>query len=719
MTMKRSAKNLSGGLLLLLLLLSVLPAGAARHRVVAKKKPVRVACIGNSITYGLGLADRERQAYPAQLQQMLGQDYLVGNFGRSGTTLLRHGHRPYMAQEEFRQALQFHADIAVVHLGINDTDPRNWPNYGDEFVADYLALIDSLRQSSPGVRVLVARMTPIGHRHPRFQSGTKAWHTLIQQAIETVAKASGAELIDFHQPLYAYPQLLEDAVHPNAEGARLLAKTACQAITGNYGGPQLPMGYTDRMVLQRGVGLNIRGLANAGSRVVVCLGNQTATATANNRGEWCASLDPMEAAEGLTLSVESGGQRLVFSDVAIGEVWVCSGQSNMEFALQRAATALEDIAHAADSGLRLFDMKAQWPTSDTSWPLSALDSINHLRYFKENTTWEKSSPTTASRFSAIAWHFGRVLRDSLRVPVGLICNAVGGSPAEAWIDRNTLETAFPAILRDWLHNDFVQPWVRERAAKNLSADTTHTARHPYEPCYLFESALEPLAGYQVRGAVWYQGESNAHNVEAHEQLFPLLVESWRKFFADDKLPFYFVQLSSLNRPSWPSFRDSQLRLMKRLPGVGMAVSSDLGDSLDVHPTRKREVGERLARWPLAQVYGKQVAVSGPLFDRVEREGSSLVVSFLYADRLTTADGKAPSTFEVAELDGLFFPAKASIEGCKVRLSSPEVAHPRYVRYGWQPFTRANLVGSDRLPASTFRASIDESAEKIDESAEKK
>lgn len=690
-----------------LLLLLTLAASAAKRKSATKDRPIRVACIGNSITYGLGLANFQSDCYPSQLQQMLGSGYLVGNFGKSGTTLLRHGHRPYMEQTEFREAMNFRADIAVVHLGVNDTDPRNWPNYGDEFVADYLALIDSLRSSSPNVRILIARMTPIGDRHPRFQSGTKAWHTLIQQAIETVATVSGAELIDFHKPLYASPWMLTDAVHPNAEGAALLAKTAFEAITGDYGGLRMPPTYTDNMVLQRGVRLDIHGTANAGTPVSVTLGNQKATAMANNRGEWHAELAPMEAAEELTLTILGGKERLEFRNVAIGEVWICSGQSNMEFALQRAATAAEDIPQTNDEGLRFFDMKGRWQTNDTSWPSSALDSINHLQYFGADVAWQTSTPTTASRFSAVAYYFGRMLRDSLRVPVGLICNAVGGSPAEAWIDRNTLETQFPAILRDWLNNDFLQPWVRKRAAKNLAADTTHKARHPYEPCYLFESGIEPLSHYQLRGAIWYQGESNAHNMEAHEQLFPLLVESWRKYFGNDEMPFCFVQLSSINRPSWPSFRDSQLRLMKAVPHTFMAVSSDLGDSLDVHPTHKREIGERLARWPLSKVYGKQACPSGPLFSKVEREGSELVVSFRYADGLSTSDGKAPRCFEVAERDGLFFPAEARIEGEKVRISSSSVKKPRHVRYAWQPFTRANLVNRDQLPASTFRASIEE------------
>ena len=190
-------------------LLGVLCLAAVEMSAAGKKKqkaqPIRVACVGNSITYGTGIEDRARDSYPSQLQRMLGDKYVVGNFGKPGATLLYHGHRPYVVQKEFKEALAFKGDIAVIHLGINDTDPRNWPNYRDEFVKDYLSIMDSLRAANPKVRFILARMTPIADRHPRFISGTKQWHGEIQTAIETVARLSGAELIDFHEPLYPYP----------------------------------------------------------------------------------------------------------------------------------------------------------------------------------------------------------------------------------------------------------------------------------------------------------------------------------------------------------------------------------------------------------------------------------------------------------------------------------------------------------------------------------
>ena len=684
-------------MLLGLLILTTISASAASKR----QKTVRVACIGNSITYGTGIADCTNDSYPSQLQRLLGSNYQVGNFGKPGATLLYHGHRPYVKQEEFKEAIAFKGDIAVMHLGINDTDPRNWPNYRDEFVKDYLSIMDSLRAANPKVRIILARMTPIADRHPRFVSGTKQWHGEIQPAIETVARVSGAELIDFYEPLYPYPYLLPDAIHPNPEGAGILAKTVYSGITGDYGGLQMSQLYTDYMVLQRDMPLDIHGTANAGEKITVSISNQKATATANNQGKWSVVLKPMNAATDLTLTVEAGSAAKVYKHVAVGEVWLCSGQSNMAFMLCQADTYKRDTDNVGDPQLRLFDMKARWETYNVAWPASCLDSLNHLQYYR-STTWQPTTPDNAKWFSAIAYYYGRMLRDSLKVPVGLICNAVGGSPTEAWIDRNTLETCFPAILKNWLHNDFIQDWVRGRAAKNLTNDNTHLGRHPYEPCYLYESGILPLQKYPIKGVIWYQGESNAHNMEAHSELFKLLVGSWRSNWSNPTMPFYFVQLSSLNRPSWPWFRYSQLQLMQQIANAGMAVSSDCGDSLDVHPLRKQPIGQRLARWALNKTYGMSVTPSGPIYKGVVRSADALIVSFDYADSLCTSDGKQPSTFEIAEEEGMYYPATAVIEGNTVRLTSPEVKNPRYVRYGWQPFTRANLINGDALPASTFR-----------------
>ena len=704
-------RNLLAGALALTLVF--VPADARRKPKVEPK--IKVSCVGNSITYGMRLDDREQESYPAQLQALLGDRYEVGNFGKSGATLLRHGHRPYFEQEEFRQAMAFAGDIVVIHLGINDTDPRNWPHFQDEFVGDYLALIDSLRSVNPQARFLIARMTPIGSNHSRFISGTKTWHGQIQEAIETVAHAAGAELIDFYGPLYPYPWMFPDAVHPDAEGAGILAKTVYQGITGDYGGLQVSPMFSDHMVLPREKPFAIRGKADAGESVQVTVDGAVYQAFADNRGRWGVEVAPHPAGTGSVLRIETAKSSLVYRNVAFGDIWLCSGQSNMEFEVRQSS----DAALLPDADLRLYDMKCNWRTDNVAWPASALDSVNHLQYFAP-TRWMPASDAAIARFSAVGYAFGQMLRDSLQVPIGLICNAVGGSTTESWVDRETLETRYPAILRDWLHNDLIMEWARGRAEKNLANRPASVegygivpTRHPYEPCYNFEAGILPLDHYPITGVIWYQGESNAERVEVHEELFPLLVDSWRNYFSvipseakESLLPFYYVQLSSLNRPSWPIFRDSQRRLLESRPSLGMAVTSDLGDPIDVHYRQKRPVGERLALQALEKHYGHAVKADGPLAKEAACVGQDVYVDFYPQDALRSADGGPIVGFEVQDAaDGLFHPVAAEVSGGLVRLDCAAIRAPKTVRYAWQPYTRANLVNATGLPASTFRLPV--------------
>ena len=362
-------------------------------------------------------------------------------------------------------------------------------------------------------------------------------------------------------------------------------------------------------------------------------------------------------------------------------------------------------------------MPARARTDAVEWDDSVLRYTNELRHM-DFQGWKTATPEVVRAFSAVAFNFGRVLCDSLPdVPIGIICNAVGGSTTESWIDRTTLEWEFPNILRDWRNGDFGQPWARGRMTQNIAhaLDKESPAynalqRHPYEPAYLFEAAIAPLGHLPIKGVLWYQGESNAHNIEVHEHLFRLLEQSWRQHFArrwncefqkKPVLPFYVVQLSSLPRPSWPAFRDSQRRLADELPNTWMAVSTDLGDSADVHYRTKRPVGERLALQALHHTYGHSLVSEGPSpRSAVRGQNHTLVLRFDHADGLTCSRG-----FELASSDGLFYPADIKIEGDKILLSSPAVKNPVVVRYGWSGFTDADLRNAQGLPASTFQMSV--------------
>ncbi len=663
----------------------------------------KVACVGNSVTYGYLVPDREVNCYPAKLQKFLGQGYQVGNFGHSGATLLNKGHRPYMSLPEFKQALAFNPDIVIIHLGLNDTDPRNWANYREEFMPDYSALIDSFKAVNPKAEFFVARMSPIFHWHPRFQSGTRDWYWQIQKAIEQVAKNNNATLIDFQEPLYDKPHLMPDALHPDAEGAELLAECVYGAITGIYGGLQMPAIYSDNMILQRRENLLIKGKANANEKVQVQIGKQKKSTVAGKDGNWSVELEPMEAGGPYTLSVSAPSKKLSFSNVLIGEVWLCSGQSNMRWRVNQAVEKDELTKHAASHPqIRIFDMQPRWETYAVEWDSTVLDDLNNLKYFKEDG-WLVADSNSVQLTSAIGYSFAKALSDSLNVPVGIIHNAVGGSPIESWIDRTTLEFALPRILYNWKQNDHIQDWVRGRAALNIKKAKNPLQRHPYEPVYLYESGIKPLQSFPIKGVLWYQGESNANNTELHEILFPLLIDSWRGNWGKE-LPFYYVQLSSLNRPSWPLFRDSQRRLLQARPHLGMVVSSDRGDSLDVHPRQKMVIGERMANLALFDTYNKAVIPSGPLYSDVVLKKDHALISFDYAEGLGTSDGKAPVCFEIADESGVYYPAEAVIINDQVKVWNNKVRNPKYVRYGWQPFTRANLVNKAGYPASTFQTS---------------
>jgi sialate O-acetylesterase len=667
---------------------------------------IKVACLGNSVTYGLTLKNPQVSSYPSQLQKLLGGKYLVKNFGHSGATLLRRGHNPYYKTNEFQEALAFLPDIVIIHLGLNDTDPRDWPNYRDEFAADYSFLVDTFRKVNSKVKIFICRLSPIFSDHPRFKSGTRDWFWQIQSLISQIAIANKVELLDFHSKLYSRPDLFPDALHPNEEGASILARIAYQKITGDFGSLQLASVFASHMVVQRNHPIKFYGTADAGQKIVANFNGKQQTIFANDNGEWKAEFPAVSAGGPFTASFSSVDKNIILNDIFSGEVWLCSGQSNMYFALGSAISDKEEMAVAEkDKSLRFLKMKPIAETNDYAWDSATLQNVNELKYF--SGTWEKCDSSKAKDFSAIAYYFGKKLRQALHVPIGLIEVAVGGSTTESWIDRYTMEH-HPVLeneLTNWRRSDFFQPWTRERADTNLKNAMNPRQRHPYEPCYNFEAGIESLVGFPIAGVIWYQGESNAHNVELHETVFPELVKSWRSQWGYS-FPFYYVQLSSLNRPSWPSFRFSQFQLLKKVPYSGMAVSSDVGDPGNVHPKQKKPVGERLARLALHFTYGrKNIVPYGPVPARAIKSGDQIVVSFSYDNRLKTSDAKPLRGFRLVDERGFEKEVKAYIQNNKVMIPIEKNTKPVTVLYAWQPYSDANLVNSDNLPASTFKLYI--------------
>ena len=671
----------------------------------AQKTKLKVACIGDSVTAGYLLSDATNESYPSQLQILMGGQYEVKNFGYSGATLLKKGSTPYFKTKECVDAIAYRPDIAIIHLGLNDTDPRNWPNYNEEFDTDYSWLIDTLKKQNPAIKIYICRLTPIFNEHPRFKSGTRDWFWQIQSHIPNIARANQVGFIDLHEKLYHRPDLFPDALHPTKEGATILAKTVYENITQNYGGLKLAAVFTDNMVLQRNQPIPVYGTATGGDEIEVTFKQQKKNVIADEYGKWKITFPAMTQGGPYEMTIQSKETKIILKNILVGDVWFCSGQSNMAFQLQNSENgAIEVKKTIANSTIRLFNAKPIRETDETAWDTATLVKTNQLQFFSGN--WSVCDSTSVKDFSAIAYYFGKNIAHEENVPVGLIQVTVGGSPIESWIDRYTLEhdDKIVDVLTNWQKSDFIMPWVRERANLNLKNATNVKQRHPYDPCYNFEAGVDAFTKFPIKGVIWYQGESNAHNVDLYEHLMPKLVESWRKSWASN-LPFYYVQLSSIDRPTWPAFRDAQNRLQNKIPNSHMAISMDYGDSINVHPIKKKEVADRLALLALRYTYGKAVIANGPSVLNAIQKGESIIVSFAFAKQLSTSDKKELIGFELVNDKGIHIQTKATIVKNQVLITIPKDEKIKTVLYAWKPFTIANLVNEAHLPCSTFKQEL--------------
>ncbi|MDR2980848.1 MAG: sialate O-acetylesterase, partial [Puniceicoccales bacterium] len=480
------------------------------------------------------------------------------------------------------------------------------------------------------------------------------------------------------------------------------------------------------MVCQRESPVTIWGTGQAGKNVEVYFQDARIKVTCGADGKWEATLPPMKACSTpAELKVESEGGRLVLKDILVGDVWICAGQSNMEWPLSRDLNAKDSLASAEISGLRLlnYSYPGQYRYANP-FTEAEIARLVPEKFFQGQ--WQVSSSKSAAPFSAAGFYFGKKIHAEVDVPVGMVNYAIGGSPIETWISTEALarDARFrDKVNQDWLTNPAMDSWVRQRGREQLRGVPKEALGqrpsgpiHSYAPGIAFEWGPGRIARFPVKGFLWYQGESNSleePRVAEYRALFKILVDDWRACWKQPKAPFYWVQLSSISEKHyksqfWPRFRNDQRLSMSDIENGGMAVCSDAGAERDVHPRNKKVVGERLAAWALNQVYGKAVVPSGPLPQKVSREGKALKIVFTYADGgLKTSDGQPPREFEVAGKDGKFFPAEATIRNGSVEVISSRVPSPRKVRYGWIPFSRGNLVNSAGLPASTFEVEISE------------
>ena len=495
----------------------------------------------------------------------------------------------------------------------------------------------------------------------------------------------------------------------------------------------LPDVFGDHMVMQAGLELPIWGTAAPGSQVEIFLGQEKKTVITSVNGDWETRFAPRDASfEPTVLTVRSGGKSIEFRDVVVGEVWVCAGQSNMEWSVADSNGGLDEIDASQAQNLRLLNLVGGARGVSGSYGVQELDRLEPSRY--SQGAWEKASPNSVGRFSAVAWFFAVELQKKLNVPVGVICPAVGGTPTEAWVPVDAL-TSDP-ILRglvsgNWLDNGRLSQFCRERGEQNLARAMQSGElipgndlgpHHAFKPGFMWQAGVEPLVPYAIRGFVWYQGESNAETPErAIEQslLFPLLITQWRDAWNQGELPFLFVQLPALNRPDWPLFREVQRRVQKKVPNVGMAVTMDLGHRSNVHPTQKRSVARRLVGLALSSTYSmeEEALYAGPVVTKVKIEGRSVILDFANVGQgLEASDAQELRHFEISGPDGTFFSALAIIVGRqRVKVESDNVMNPQAVRYGWEPFPEPelNLTNSKGIPASPFSTLSDQELYKVE------
>ena len=500
----------------------------------------------------------------------------------------------------------------------------------------------------------------------------------------------------------------------------LMLASSWFAATAAVAEVRLPALFSDNMVLQREAKVPIWGAAEPGEQVTVTLGNQRVTGVADSQGRWKVEIGPLTAGGPFEITV-SGRNTITIHNVVVGEVWIGSGQSNMTMAVGNSPRAWggvlngeQEIAAANFPMIRQFNVKravAGQPQDDTQGQ------------------WLAASPETAGEFTAVGFFFARELHKALGVAIGLIHSSWGGTPAEAWTRTAALaaEPELASIVKDWKQKLAHYPKSLEKFRQEL--DEWHQASlkadaegksappppqfpadprsNPWRAAGLFNGMIAPLAPYAIRGAIWYQGESNDNRAYQYRKLFPVMIQDWRRVCGQGDFPFLFVQLAgfmqkSAPKTSWAELREAQLMTLS-LPKTGMAVAADIGHPYDIHPRNKQEVGRRLALVAEAIAYGKDVTYSGPIYESKSVEGDKIRLRFKHAAGGLVARGSSPlKGFEIAGEDRQFVPAEARIEGSTVMVRSDKIPAPVAVRYAWADYPDCSLYNRAGLPASPFR-----------------
>jgi sialate O-acetylesterase len=479
--------------------------------------------------------------------------------------------------------------------------------------------------------------------------------------------------------------------------------------------------FGDHMVLQQGIKNKVWGKADPGEAVTVTFAGQSHAATAGPDGGWQVFLDPVAEYGGPHVLTVKGKNEVSFQDVLVGEVWVCSGQSNMQWSVNQSNDPDLEKAAATFPNIRLVSVP-QVGTQEPQWNFGG--------------RWAVCSPETVGEFSAVGYFFGRQIHQTLGIPVGLIDNAWGGSAAEAWVKRDKIAAheSLKALHERWKKTEegleaAKAEYATEHAAWQAESEKAKAEGKPepkkpanpesqmtgnQRPGNIHAGVLSPSIGYGIRGVIWYQGESNASRAHQYRTLFPFMIASWREEWGQGDFPFYWVQLADYRaekaepgESDWAELREAQTLTMKALPNTGEAVIIDIGEGKDIHPKNKQDVAKRLARWALAETYNVPgIACRSLRYSRMEKDGTKIVLSFegASADKdWRPFDVAEPVGFTIAGSDRTFVPAKAAIlKDGRIEVWSDAVAEPVAVRYAWADNPVCNMYSAAGLPLTPFR-----------------
>ena len=475
--------------------------------------------------------------------------------------------------------------------------------------------------------------------------------------------------------------------------------------------------FSDNMVLQRNQPVHIWGNGIPGKTITISFAKDIKKVVVKNDSSWSVYFSKQVAnAKPQSVIIQADDNKIELKNILIGDIWVCSGQSNMEWEMQKEVNWKEEQILSNQPLIRFTNPP---PAGRYVYGVTYTDSLNR-RLTKDSfylwNGWRVCDSNSIKTMSAVAYYFAKSITNKTGVPIGLINLSIGGAPIETFISRDAMESnkQFVAKVKgNWLINNSLPVWVRERGNQNVGSNINGYKddlglNHSYKPGFAYECGIKPLLPFAIKGIIWYQGESNAQEIERvneYAALSKLMIDDYRIQWKQPALPFYFVQLSSIDTIKykgifWPQFRNEQRKLLQLTPHSGMAVCSDIGAKNDVHPTNKKDVGERLARWALNKTYKKDIVPSGPLPINGKYVSGKIIISFQYiAKGLKTSDGNQLRGFSLdAKNDAIAIIGDSGI-------IIPVTTKPHFIYYGWKPFSDANLVNSENLPATTFKIKV--------------